>query len=80
MTTASTRASWVALPSSRRPGLTANPTIVMTGSTSQPVMRSRTTDANVAGDSPVSRDRRLTRSTSPPMVVGSTFDTNWPAR
>ena len=70
----------MAVPRWRSPGFTANPTMVMTGSTSQPVSRSSTTDANVPGDSPVSRDRRLTRSTSPPMVVGSTFDTNWPAR
>ena len=59
------RANRVAVPRWRSPGLTAKPTMVMTGSTSQPVSRSSTTEANVPGDSPVSRDSRLTRSTSP---------------
>ncbi len=73
------RATRVAVPRCRRPGLIAKPAMVMTGRTSHPVSRSSTTEAKVPGDSPVSRDSRLTRSTSPPMVVGSTFDTNWPA-
>ena len=76
MPPASSSATRVALPRWRSPGLTAKPTIVMTGSTSQPVSRSSTTEAKVPGDSPVSRDRRLTRSTSPPMVVGRTLETN----
>ena len=37
-------------------------------------------DAKLVGPMPESRERRLTRSTSPPIVVGSTFATNWPAR
>jgi hypothetical protein len=53
--------------------------MVMTGRTSQPVRRSSTTEANVPGDSPVSLLSRLTRSTSPPIVVGRTLETNWPA-
>ena len=60
--------------------MTTKPATVMTGRTSHPVSRSSTTDANVAGVSPVSRDSRLTRNTSPPIVVGRTLETNCPAR
>ena len=80
MAKASPRATRVAVPRCCSGGFTRKPTTLMIGSTSQPVRRSSTTDANDPGDSPVSRDRRLTRSTSPPIVVGSTFETNWPAR
>ena len=52
----------------------------MTGSTIQPVSRSSTTDANDRGVSPLPPDRRVTRSTSPPIVVGRKFETNSPAR
>ena len=76
----SATATRVALPRWRRPGLTSRPTRVITGSTSQPVSRSSTTEANDAADSPFSFESRDTRSTSPPIVVGSTFDTNNPAR
>ena len=72
-------ATCVALPRWRSPGFTRNPKKVMAGSTTQPVSRSSTTDAKLVGPSPESRDRRLTRSTSPPIVVGSTLATNWPA-
>ncbi len=54
--------------------------MVMTGSTTQPVSRSSTTEANVPGLSPFSLDRRDTRTTSPPMVLGSALETNWPAK
>ena len=57
-----------------------SPKNVMSGSTSQPVRRSSTTEAKVSGVSPFSAERRLTRKTSPPIVVGRTFDTNWPAK
>jgi hypothetical protein len=70
----------VARPRSRSPGLTTNPAKVMRGSTTHPLSRSRTTEAKVAGVSPFSWESRETRTTSPPMVVGSTLETNWPAR
>jgi hypothetical protein len=69
-------ATLVATPRWVSVGFTTNATSEMTGSTSQPVSRSRTTDANVPGASPVSRARRETRRTSPPIVLGSTFPTN----
>ena len=58
----------------------ASVTSEITGSTSQPVSRSSTTEAKLRGDSPLPAARRLTRSTSPPMVVGRKFETNSPAR
>ena len=52
-----------------------------TGRTIQPVSRSITTEAKTevpgTGDEELSR---LTRSTSPPIVEGRKFPTNWPAR
>ena len=51
----------------------------MTGSTTHPVSRSSTTEAKLSGLRPSRATSRLTRSTSPPMVVGSTLATNWPA-
>ena len=53
-------ATCVARPRWRRPGFTRNPKKVMTGSTTQPVSRSSTTEAKLVGPAPESRDRRLT--------------------
>ena len=58
----------------------ASPTSVSRGSTTQPLTRSSTTDANEPGVSPVVAPNRLTRTTSPPIVEGSTLLTNIPAR
>ncbi len=52
-----------------------------TGRTIQPVSRSITTEANTEVPGTVDElVSRLTRSTSPPMVEGRKFPTNWPAR
>ena len=69
-------ATSVARPRSRSGGFTRKPTTLIKGSTSHPVRRSSTTEANVLGVSPVSRDSLATRSTSPPIVVGRTLETN----
>ena len=53
---------------------------VRSGSTTKPLSRSMTTDAKAMSPVPVDFAARLTRSTSPPMVDGSTLPTNWPAR
>ncbi len=50
------------------------------GSTIHPDMRSSTTDANGAAESPVSAPSRVTRNTSPPTVDGRKFPTNRLAR
>ena len=44
--------------------------------------RSSTTEANVSAESASESpfDSRDTRSTSPPIVLGSTLETNWPAK
>ncbi len=70
------KAMVVAAPSSRSPGSARNPMMVMMGNTSHPVSRSMTTEANESAALPLSWARRDTRTTSPPMVVGSTLDTN----
>ena len=80
MPTATPNAMADACPRSRRPGFTASPINVMTGSTIQPVSRSRTTEANVVGVCPLSRASRETRRASPPMVLGNTLPMNWPAK
>ena len=49
------------------------------GRTIQPVSRSSTTLENEPGESPVFLERREIRTTSPPIVVGRAFETNWPA-
>jgi hypothetical protein len=55
-------------------------TMVMKGSTTNPVSRSRTTDANDAGGFPVLAESLTTRTTSPPTVDGRKLETNRPAR
>ena len=57
-----------------------SPISVSRGSTSQPLRRSSTTEANEPGDSPLPAERRVMRSTSPPIVEGRKFPTNNPAR
>jgi hypothetical protein len=55
--------------------------MVMRGSTSQPVNRSITTDAKLFSPlTPCWIRSRLMRRTSPPIVVGNTLETNWPAK
>ncbi len=77
MTRAAVAAPW----SGSRPRLTTRPMTEMTGRTSQPVSRSMTTEATDSGRwPPRSRETRAMRSTSPPMVVGNTLETNWPAK
>ncbi len=63
-----------------KPGLIKSVARLMTGSTTHPVSRSSTTDANERGRSPLCADNLVTRSTSPPIVVGRKFETNNPAR
>ena len=62
-------------------GVDARPKKVSSGRTSQPVSRSRTTDANMSAESPVSLrqagDPAARRRRS---CVGSTLETNWPAK
>ena len=53
---------------------------VRSGSATKPLSRSMTTDAKATSPAPVDLAARLTRSTSPPIVDGSTLPTNWPAR
>ena len=52
----------------------------MSGSATNPVRRSRTTEAKAVLLDPVDFAPRETRRTSPPMVEGNTLPTNWPAR
>ena len=62
------------------PRTTTMPTTARIGSTTNPVSRSSTTAAHASVVFPVSADDRLTRRTSPPIVDGRRFPTNWPAR
>ena len=57
-------------PSLASGGFSAMPMNVNSGRTSQPESRSKITEANAAGRFPVSAATRVTRRTSPPMVVG----------
>ena len=45
-----------------------------------PLSRSRTTEPNAIVVEPTFFAQRATRTTSPPMVDGSTLPTNWPAK
>jgi hypothetical protein len=75
------RASRLAIPSRRSDGLSRSPARVRSGSTIQPVSRSITTEAKTEVHGTVEElVRRLTRRTSPPIVEGRKFPTNWPAR
>jgi hypothetical protein len=61
-------------------GLRMKPTTTRTGSATNPLSRSMATEANDTGAEPVDLAPRLTRRTSPPIVEGSRFPTNWPAK
>ena len=63
-----------------RLGSARKPRISKNGRATNPVSRSSTTDANATSRAPMSRAVRVTRSTSPPTVDGSTLPTNWPAK
>ena len=68
------------MPRWSRVGLPTRATRVMKGSTTKPVRRSSTTEANDSGRWPLPADSRVTRRTSPPTVLGRKLDTNCPAR
>ena len=68
----------VELPNPVKPGLIANPINVITGKTSHPLNRSKTTEVKLIGPSSVSFVNRLTLTTSPPTVVGRKLETNCP--
>ena len=61
-------------------GRARKPRNTSSGSATNPVSRSRTTDANATDEEFTVFDARDTRSTSPPIVDGSTLPTNSPAR
>ena len=69
-----------ALSSPTSEGSRAKPISERSGSATKPLSRSMTTDANAMSLAPVVFAARLTRSTSPPIVDGSTLPTNCPAR
>ncbi len=75
-----TRIATQAVLDSRRDGSTRNPKKQMTGSARNPLNRSRATAAKAVSLEPMCFAERLIRSTSPPIVEGSTFPTNWPAK
>lgn len=75
VTTLTAAAARLAVHRARRPGFTASAPSAMTGSTTIPLSRSSTTDANGTAQLPISRVNRRTRSTSPPIVDSKKFPT-----
>ena len=61
-------------------GRSRKPRNTSRGSAMNPESRSKTTEANETLPEPVVVAPRLTRTTSPPIVEGSTFPTNCPAK
>ncbi len=75
----SASASRLAVPSRSREGLMSRATRVMSGNPTNPVSRSRTTDAAEILRWPLVDESRVARSTSPPTDVGRKLDTKSPA-
>ena len=61
-------------------GFSAKPTTTSNGSAIMPLSRSSTTEPNATEVESTFLAQRATRTTSPPMVDGSTLPTNCPAK